>query len=604
MTGNALVGGLVGGNYGTIQDTYATGRVTGVGHVAGLAGSVWTNGVVRNSYSTGVVSSEKDWPFVGGLVGWLYGGSVSGSYWDTETSGQDEGASQVSRGGSINSNAGQTTARLQGIGPTGIYGGWDSATIWEFGASSEYPCLLDVTPGCEAHTDHARRGSVAVNAADPLAVNEGGAGAYTVVLDGEPAGNVVITVSSDNADVSAQPSSLTFTPNNWQTPQTVTVRASQDDDAADDAATLDHQVSGAHGYAGIVVAPVSVAVSDDDTAGVTLSEPSLSLNEGDSATYTVVLDTPPVADVVIYPSGQGVTVQPVSLTFTSANWHTPQMVTVTAPHDADTADGAAAVTHSIVAFAGSAYANVSAGVVLVSITDDDEFNTQQAQHNDAADAEDPEPADEPEPEPAAPTDREALVAFYESTGGASWTNNANWLSDRPLREWHGVSVNAQGQVTHLSLRNNNLSGALPAALGQLDALRVLSLDRNSLSGSLPTELGNLSNLTRLALNRNQLSGSIPSQLGNLSNLSIIGLARNSLSGALPSSLGNLSLTRLSLHDNTALSGALPAGFAGMNSLQRLVIANTGMCIPSGQDFDDWVAGIPDVPGRDGLARCG
>lgn len=429
--------------------------------------------------------------------------SVSGSYWDTETSGQDEGASQVSRGGSINGSAGQTTARLQGIGPTGIYGGWDAATIWEFGASSEYPCLLDVTPGCEAHTDHARQGSVAA-------------------------------------------------------------------------------------------ASVSVAVSDDDSAGVTLSEPSLSLNEGDSATYTVVLDTQPANDVVIYPTAQGLTLQPASLTFTPVNWQTPRTVTVGAPQDDDTEDGLVWIAHSVAAFAGSGYEDVSPGSVVVTIRDDDKLEAQPAQERE-------EEADEP----VALTDRKVLEAFYESTGGASWTNNANWLSERPLGEWHGVTVNGQGQVTHLSLRNNNLSGSLPAALGELTSLEVLSLDRNSLTGGLPSELGNLSNLTRLALNRNQLSGSIPSELGNLSNLSIIGLARNSLSGSLPAGLGNLTgLTKLSLHDNAGLSGALPAGFVNIDGLQRLAIANTGMCIPSGQEFDDWLAGIPDVPGRDGLARCG
>ena len=67
----------------------------------------------------------------------------------------------------------------------------------------------------------------------------------------------------------------------------------------------------------------------------------------------------------------------------------------------------------------------------------------------------------------------------------------------------GEHVNGQGQVTHLSLRNNGLSGSLPAALGNLEALQVLSLDGNTISGSLPTQLGNLSNLTRLAMNRNQ-----------------------------------------------------------------------------------------------------
>ena len=199
--------------------------------------------------------------------------------------------------------------------------------------------------------------------------------------------------------------------------------------------------------------------------------------------------------------------------------------------------------------------------------------------------------------------REALEAFYNATGGANWTNNSNWLSDKPLGQWHGVTVNGQGQVTHLSLRDNGLSGSLPAALGDLEALQVISLDRNSISGSLPTQLGNLSNLTRIAMNRNSLAGSIPSGLGNLSNLSIIGLARNQLSGSLPASLGNLSgLTKLSLHDNTALGGALPDGFTGLANLQRLAIARTGLCAPDTQAFDDWLAGVPDKP--DGVQTCG
>ncbi|MCY3918547.1 MAG: hypothetical protein OXG38_01915 [Chloroflexi bacterium] len=50
--------------------------------------------------------------------------------------------------------------------------------------------------------------------------------------------------------------------------------------------------------------------------------------------------------------------------------------------------------------------------------------------------------------------------------------------------------------------------------------------------------------------------------------------------------------------------AAPGGFVNMDGPQRLAIANTGMCVPSSQALDDWLAGIPDVPGRDGLTRCG
>ena len=44
----------------------------------------------------------------------------------------------------------------------------------------------------------------------------------------------------------------------------MTLRTAQDDDAADDTATVSHAVSGADEYAGIAVASVNVSVTDDD----------------------------------------------------------------------------------------------------------------------------------------------------------------------------------------------------------------------------------------------------------------------------------------------------------------------------------------------------
>ena len=37
------------------------------------------------------------------------------------------------------------------------------------------------------------------------------------------------------------------------------------------------------------------------------------------------------------------------------------------------------------------------------------------------------------------TDSLALVALYNSTNGKDWTNNANWLSDKPIYSWYGIN---------------------------------------------------------------------------------------------------------------------------------------------------------------------
>ena len=48
------------------------------------------------------------------------------------------------------------------------------------------------------------------------------------------------------------------------------------------------------------------------------------------------------------------------------------------------------------------------------------------------------------------TDRDILEVFYHATGGPNWANNENWLTDRPLGEWHGVTTDAGGRVTELN----------------------------------------------------------------------------------------------------------------------------------------------------------
>ena len=132
VSGDDYVGGLVGlMQGGAITASYATGSVTGNRQVGGLAGASGHIGSITASYATGSVSGNRD---VGGLVGIRFGSSlveVTGSYWDTQTTGQD------SSGG----GTGKTTRELQA--PTeaaGIYADWD-AGHWDFGTAKQYPAL-------------------------------------------------------------------------------------------------------------------------------------------------------------------------------------------------------------------------------------------------------------------------------------------------------------------------------------------------------------------------------------------------------------------------------------------------------------------------------
>lgn len=113
-------------------------------------------------------------------------------------------------------------------------------------------------------------------------------------------------------------------------------------------------------------------------------------------------------------------------------------------------------------------------------------------------------------------DRKALVALYESAGGEHWHNNDNWLSDRPVGEWHNVWVSPRtGRVVHIDLSGNGLSGSIPAEVGLLTELDGLRLGGNRLSGEIPRELGHLTNLNSLTLYDNALVGRVPQDLTQL-----------------------------------------------------------------------------------------
>ncbi len=90
------------------------------------------------------------------------------------------------------------------------------------------------------------------------------------------------------------------------------------------------------------------------------------------------------------------------------------------------------------------------------------------------------------PEYKTQAEREALMEFFNSTGGWKWTRNDNWGSDRDISEWYGVYVteNSGGRYIDISLSNNGLNGPVPDSFWDNLPLRIADLSSNSLNGIL------------------------------------------------------------------------------------------------------------------------
>ena len=94
---------------------------------------------------------------------------------------------------------------------------------------------------------------------------------------------------------------------------------------------------------------------------------TLTIAEGESASYAVKLDQAPSRDVrvTLASDNDDVTVRPERLLFTQNNWNTGQMVTVEAAEDDDFDDDSAEITHGLEGFFGDTV------VVTVTVTDND-----------------------------------------------------------------------------------------------------------------------------------------------------------------------------------------------------------------------------------------
>ena len=204
-------------------------------------------------------------------------------------------------------------------------------------------------------------------------------GTYTVKLSHEPSVEVTVTVTGqDETDLEltglGEGDTLTFTTSTWDDAQTVTVKADQDTDAANDKVTLTHAATGGE-YEG-VEADLPVTVDDDETVSIVLSKTTLTVDEegADGETYTVKLSHEPSVEITVTVSGQDQTDLEITglgegntLTFDATTWDDAQTVTVKAREDADAKNDSVTLTHT---GAGGEYEGVAEELAVT--VDDDE----------------------------------------------------------------------------------------------------------------------------------------------------------------------------------------------------------------------------------------
>ncbi len=205
---------------------------------------------------------------------------------------------------------------------------------------------------------------------------EGGTnGAFTVVLATVPSANTTVTI---NPDVSGQctfaPTTLTFTPANYNVAQTVTVTAVNDliSEATTTCTTGAITAAGSN-YLTVTGTPPTFTVIDNDQGVLITNTVPTATEGGATGAFTARLSTLPTGNVTVTiaadASGQ-CTFAPTTLTFTVLNWNVAQTVTTTAVNDV-VVEGTHSCTTGAIVGNGGGYVNAAGTAPTFTITDND-----------------------------------------------------------------------------------------------------------------------------------------------------------------------------------------------------------------------------------------
>jgi hypothetical protein len=167
---------------------------------------------------------------------------------------------------------------------------------------------------------------------------------------------------------------------------------------------------------------------------------------------------------------------------------------------------------------------------------------------------------------------QALKAFYNATGGDTWTNRTGWeninttaTKNDVTTSWKGISGIYDGHVTDINFYNNNLTGSLPEEMVGLDHLKSIGLNSNHMTGPLPQALKKLTKLNTFSMAGSQLNIPFPSDFIECwPNLVILNLGSCGITGTLPDIFDKTPLLWSLQIDNNNIKGTLPKSLNNLN----------------------------------------
>ncbi len=207
-----------------------------------------------------------------------------------------------------------------------------------------------------------------------LTLTEGTDQNVSLVLTTQPSANVTLVFEPDQSDlISLDTQTLIFDVANWSEPQDLWITAVDNTQFGDSQTYLTvSTTSDDSAYAGLSAQTIDIAIADNNKAAFVINPSPAQVMEAGSGTFTVSLETQPVATVDLVFGSNNTSMltvnEPGTLSFAPEIWDIPQTVTLTAANNHILGDTEGSI--NIVASGSENYEGVSANLSVLIIDDD------------------------------------------------------------------------------------------------------------------------------------------------------------------------------------------------------------------------------------------